>query len=74
MSNNSMALRPGSVARINGLLGRRDLNDQQCCLLHWNERTGRWAVKLTDERVLIKPENLLLPNKPPQIRPQDVRG
>lgn len=81
--NNSakkIALCAECSAQITELVGRTDLNGSECRLLSRNQKAKRWVVELTNnEKVLIKPRNLISSRKEDQrkqydIRPQDVRA
>lgn len=58
---NPEALKPGARGKIHGLSKSADLNGQEVTLLSWEERRGRWKVRLrTGEVRAVLPENLEL--------------
>lgn len=53
--------RPGVHVRIFGLKAAPDLNDRQGILVGFDADSGRWRVRLRDEKVLgVKPDNLIV--------------
>jgi len=62
------------AAEIVGLVGRVDLNGQECRLLSWDKSSQRWVVQVGKEKVLIRPSNLAPKGEGAGtlIKPQDV--
>ena len=56
-----ISLRPSTIATVDGLTGRVDLNGTKVELLTFKEKQQRWAVLVpqSGERVLVRPENLI---------------
>eukprot|EP00913_Durusdinium_trenchii_P019088 g17939.t1 len=53
------ALGPGGSARLRNLVARADLNGENVVILHWVEKSQRWAVQTVCGSTLsVRPENL----------------
>ena len=55
-----LTIRPGSVARVHGLVRTPALNGEQCLVEEWDPAVGRWMVRLrtTGEVKALGPDNL----------------
>eukprot|EP00324_Dicrateria_rotunda_P004860 CAMPEP_0206155604 /NCGR_PEP_ID=MMETSP1474-20131121/2231_1 /ASSEMBLY_ACC=CAM_ASM_001110 /TAXON_ID=97495 /ORGANISM="Imantonia sp., Strain RCC918" /LENGTH=196 /DNA_ID=CAMNT_0053554311 /DNA_START=71 /DNA_END=662 /DNA_ORIENTATION=- len=68
----AVALGKGGKARVEGLVGRADLNGLTVVLLGFFEDVGRWGVCTpTGEQVRVKVANLVALEAPPEGKPEN---
>uniref|UniRef100_A0A7S0LSU6 Mss4-like protein n=1 Tax=Coccolithus braarudii TaxID=221442 RepID=A0A7S0LSU6_9EUKA len=67
MADGSGELREGSIARVEGLAKRTDLNGLKVVLLRWHGDVERWATRCeaTGEIVRVRPTNLIWESEAP---------
>ncbi len=49
----------GLSVHLRGLTSRSELNDRAGVLLEWHEKSQRWSVLIGDEKILVKPVNIV---------------
>jgi hypothetical protein len=65
---NPLELESGCRARIHGLVSAPQHNGKEGTLLHFDNETLRWGIKIGEERLSVKPANLLRQRKYSQQR------